>query len=701
MRKYLSYILCTLAAVVMTGCLELGVEIVEVPAVAKLQLKSTELVATRTPGDTDLNENLISQVQLFFSADGEEVEYYTKVDGLGAINGQIENLPVTIPSSALADLFPENVDKCKLFVVANAPDIPESSRGAISAVEDVVIGFTKDQDNNVTAEQSSFVMTGEGDVTLGENDNISGEVELRRVASKIEVTINLEKEITIGDKKWTPQHDKITMQFDGLTTSTVGGTMSAGAVKFTQTDFESNSTGLKHVITQEVPFYSYPTSWDQKSENFIILTIPWKRQDQNDYTTYKYQIPVNYDDKKLLSNYLYKLEVNVGILGTPVEGADDLVITPCSYVVIDWGTGTINAELSRPKYLVVDETYVELFNQTTYQIDYHSSDEVTVILDSIKFDNYQYANTRSIKITKDETTITPAKTGLSVTDKFADYSVTYQQKQDSNDGSLTFTHKVPTNYVPHYIYLTVQHNQAGTSFKENVVIVQYPPIYIKADTSNGKVYINENQHSGNQNYPTIYDDDGNNIGSVQKPSTVTGEDDATNNNKNQYNIYVTAGDYVLGDPRELSGDELDGIDELSNYRKTRTDAVDVIAPSFKIASSYGKTLDVSYDNAVRRCASYQENGYPAGRWRIPTPAEIEFIVTRSTNKDIPSLFDGGYWAADKRYYSSSDNEFHEGTNTRYVRCVYDVWYWGEDKVQSALDSPVWGDILTTAELNGN
>lgn len=705
MRKYLSYILCTLTAVVMTGCLELGVEIVEVPAVAKLQLKSTELVATRTEGNLDLNENLITQVQLFFSVDGENVKYYTKVAELDKEDGQVKNLQVTLPASALAGLFPNNTanEKCKLFVVANAPDVPEASRKTITDVKKTAIGFTKDDDGNLTTEQASFVMTGADDVTLGEDNNISGEVLLKRVAAKVEVTINLKKKITLGDKVWTPEYNNISMSFKGMTTSNVGGTESSLSSNFEQTKFkvDDNTEGDGYVITQEVPFYSYPTTWNNNSENVIILTIPWKRQDQNDYTTYKYQIPVNYDAKQLLSNYLYKLEVNVGILGTPVEEADDLVITPCSYVVIDWGTGTINAELSRPKYLVVDETYVELFNQTTYQIDYHSSDEVNVILDSIKFYNYQYANTRSIKITKDETTITPAKAGLSVTDKFADYSVTYQQKQDSNDGSLTFTHKVPTNYVPHYIYLTVQHNQAGTSFKENVVIVQYPPIYIKADPSNGKVYINETQHSGDQNYPTVYDDDGHNIGSVQKPSTVTGEDNATNNNKNQYNIYVTAGDYVLGDPRELSGDELDGIDELSNYRKTRTDAVDVIAPSFKIASSYGKTLEVSYDNAVRRCASYQENGYPAGRWRIPTPAEIEFIVTRSTNKDIPSLFDGGYWAADKRYYSSSDNEFHEGTNTRYVRCVYDVWYWGEDKVQSALNSPVWGDIKTTAELNGN
>ena len=127
--------------------------------------------------------------------------------------------------------------------------------------------------------------------------------------------------------------------------------------------------------------------------------------------------------------------------------------------------------------------------------------------------------------------------------------------------------------------------------------------------------------------------------------------------------------------------------KITNYRQTRVDIEYMLAPVFKIASSYGKTTPVTYNNAVRRCAAYQENGYPAGRWRIPTKGEIEFIVQRSTGGDIPTLFDGGYWASNGQSYSSSNtNNPWSGTagdissnTTNYVRCVYDVWYWGDDK----------------------
>ena len=39
-----------------------------------------------------------------------------------------------------------------------------------------------------------------------------------------------------------------------------------------------------------------------------------------------------------------------------------------------------------------------------------------------------------------------------------------------------------------------------------------------------------------------------------------------------------------------------------------------------------------------RCAGYQEAGYPAGRWRVPTMAEINYIVQLSGWGVIPSLF---------------------------------------------------------------
>jgi hypothetical protein len=100
---------------------------------------------------------------------------------------------------------------------------------------------------------------------------------------------------------------------------------------------------------------------------------------------------------------------------------------------------------------------------------------------------------------------------------------------------------------------------------------------------------------------------------------------------------------------------------------------------YKVASSYGKTTYMSFAQAEKRCAAYQENGYPAGRWRVPTEAEIWFIANRSNAGVFPTLFDGRYWASSGRYYDSSANSFGTGTAERAVRCVYDVWYWGDGK----------------------
>ena len=181
----------------------------------------------------------------------------------------------------------------------------------------------------------------------------------------------------------------------------------------------------------------------------------------------------------------------------------------------------------------------------------------------------------------------------------------------------------------------------------------------------------------------------------------------TNENKNQYTIYVTVlnegSDYYIGDPRTKDVDNLSNLD-LSNYHPAayptgnyQASANDkIIAPAFKIASSWGLTTSngLTYAEAQKRCASYQENGYPAGRWRLPTEAEFKFVNQLSDDGYIPVLLSGNYWASSKRYYDSG--EFKTTTNERSARCVYDVWYWGNEIIYNADGTTptttfTWGD----------
>lgn len=107
-----------------------------------------------------------------------------------------------------------------------------------------------------------------------------------------------------------------------------------------------------------------------------------------------------------------------------------------------------------------------------------------------------------------------------------------------------------------------------------------------------------------------------------------------------------------------------------------------ISPEFMMGSSYGKDGSLSYGGAVNRCLAYQEDGYPAGRWRVPTEAEIEYCLELQDCGAIPTLFTRtyvGYWASSGRVLAEEATGWTTKP-TAYVRCVYDTWYWGDQEV---------------------
>ena len=109
----------------------------------------------------------------------------------------------------------------------------------------------------------------------------------------------------------------------------------------------------------------------------------------------------------------------------------------------------------------------------------------------------------------------------------------------------------------------------------------------------------------------------------------------------------------------------------------------VIAPKIRVASSYGKTNPQNRRNSRRRCATYQEAGYPAGRWRLPTLGEMQYIVNLSNTGKIPVLFSNsrtylsaqGWVSIPAASTSDITLTANDDTQSAYVRCVYDEWYW--------------------------
>ena len=216
----------------------------------------------------------------------------------------------------------------------------------------------------------------------------------------------------------------------------------------------------------------------------------------------------------------------------------------------------------------------------------------------------------------------------------------------------------------------------------------------------------------------------------------------TGGNRNMYNISVTVlpdDSMVIGDPRTTVIDTLNngvgekGYNGVENFgevsegvyafgyepsfskgtpmvggasRKLRyyhpADASErtrnMISPGFRVASKfggmeYGKADQMS---AARKCATYQEDGYPAGRWRLPTMAEISFITSLQAHNTFVILFgkNGVYWSAHGAVQVLQGNIKEVKDKEAMARCVYDSWYWdsiGKDANGQSLSRLPAGD----------
>lgn len=729
MKRYITFVLVAMSLVGLVACSnDNGIAAPDGEAQVALRFESSSMTrADEVAGINDLNENLIKTIDCYFypesATEDTEAVWYQKftfgTNGAG-INSSATVTDILMPSGEMNAIFGQGTTG-KIYAIANyagGDALPTSGANTtVAKLKDMVVTTAWLDTKSKFQTQPSFVMDSDM-VEITKSDNtISGTVPLLRTAAKVELTITdvAESAEDAEGNVWVPNITvvdgvvtgaNVTM-YNARTQARVGGAVQAFE-DGTHPELTGYGFSAGNLYKQTNPFYTYPHAWtSSEQEAYLLLVVNWKKESDNNTTANcYYEIPIGLaDNTEILRNHIYQIGINVGTLGSFVQ-EEPVTLTP-SYMVVDWGTGDISAKIKGQRYLVVDKKKIEIFNQSTAEIAFASSHDVVVTIDKIVYKNYANQDTRTITITSNsKTSVTEGSTSSSNftgdSNAYADYKLpnTSTVELDKNAGSINFNHVMSANtFVPHEITLTIQHKD-NASFSETIVITQYPPIYIVGDRSDGNVFVN-GYGKGSDNY----NDNRNNIGSLpDKLGT------GVNNNPNQYNIYVTSlpatSTYIIGDPRVMQGGELANIDGVDNYRPTREDAINVVAPIFKIASSWGKTSQFGYQRAVERCASYQENGYPAGRWRVPTQAEIEFMQDRVNNGDIPSLFNGvdyggyrGYWSSSRYmywpaydsdgdkvgnyaagFYNPEDNDDFSTNNG--VRCVYDVWYWGDGKISN-------------------
>lgn len=483
-----------------------------------------------------------------------------------------------------------------------------------------------------------------------------------------------------------------------------------------------------------LPLYSMPISWNVNDAHapFIKVILPWKGYDKDTQIPaqavakefyYKILIP---NRTTLDANGCYHISLDLSVLGS--EADEVPVALTGKYHVVDWNAPEpMGGDQTAGRYLDC-ATYFEFYSTDAtgaMDIPVKSSHDIEIVgTPTATYNDYS------------ATTVTTGTLNLHASNKTG----AYYTLSTTVNSKVTVSHVVETNLDDMESYdvspitytFRIQHKD-NAAFYKDITVVQYPSLYIKSQLSTesrreyygwnvyysyGYVYINNAQ-----SHDDSYANDWSYVHNRVRVNS-DGALDLNNNNPNMYVITTTVMDsnlpYVLGDPRKDVVDNTsftfnsapakygtsprrgpsyyyptDRLTDGSDQTQSRT--YNMVAPSFRIASSYGKCDgDGSYEAMARRCESYQEDGYPAGRWRVPTKGELEYITTLSAKGLIPSLFntvaDGAsiYMSAHGVKQINTDGTVSDiSRTTGWVRCVYDEWYWGDDKVANGTFT--WGD----------
>lgn len=486
------------------------------------------------------------------------------------------------------------------------------------------------------------------------------------------------------------------------------------------------------------PFYSYSSDWGRDTnpdqEAYLSLCIYWQKTENESNVgnpvAYYYRVPINltgaegFGAKKMERNAYYKIFLEVGVLGD--LGENTQVELKPKYQVVDWYEEPVNVELAEYRYLVVEKNEVDMYNLNSISIAYSTSHDTKVVITSITRPYMKYitktnASENYTEVGTTEYYVYDGENGseglYGVSSVEADgtidnlYELYETCSVELKDGCIVLTHDLLNDrtqtyydYLPYTITLRIYHTDKP-EFTEEIVITQYPSCYVtweedkgNGTSSKGSVFVNGYQTENPYWYscPNIFSPSNNENNPYMLIFTVTAFDSSYGK------------DFIITDSRESEIDNLNYTfasapakhgttprEGLSYYYPTRVDNPNYISPKFRIASAYGQpgAAEMSATTVKYRCASYQEYGYPAGRWRVPTAAELKYIGQMCVEEKIPYIFNSGkdYWSATGTWTFNTGTSFTESTATSAsVRCVYDDWYWGTvDKCD--VNTFTWGD----------
>lgn len=586
---------------------------------------STRAISTEE-GDHDgnFNEKKINNLDIFFYQ-GSTLKWH--VNSLTYDDGtQKATIPVIAGKRAL---FENNTTTTyDVYVVANnTADLTFLTEEAanLQALKDLVFqtpGFVTAGGNTA---QPSFVMDGMVSQMVNLNNPDLGTVNLKRAASKIRLRL-----MEVNVPGYT-QDGTVTARLTHFTDKTA---LMDGGVPYTPGSNEWKDTSPRNVATSTAaPFYAYANDWSANAgkETYLELFIPLKDDVTASTKTYKYRVPVTPrlltgEDaqymNKLQRNFLYDIDVTVGILGSIEEPPVEL---SGNYMIKDWSTQEVLVDIKGSHYLVVSERNVIMPNTSSYTLNFNSSiPNVTLVSGSLKA-TFTYVST---------------VTGQPVTANVSTNQIpTVTVQSNVASGSITITSPIPVNFIPKDIEFKITNGP----LTETITIRQLPATYFTVTKGVSSAHYANFQEVKN----------------------------AGLNNPYMYAIttLAPAGDIIWGfPPLDANGNTINSA-EVAN----------MVSPKFEMASQFGASQPKEYSAGQTQCKNYwekAEDGTTKYGWRLPTEAEITYIDNLQHNSNnLQGIVMTGKWYWDA-YSTNGAYQMQGGSggnaSSAYVRCIRDI-----------------------------
>lgn len=530
------------------------------------------------------------------------------------------------------------------------------------------------------------------------------EVNLARAAAKIALTIHVDVEgYTAGQAKWQLKN------YNAKTT--IFGDYTEPELKDGEIVEAQGASGEYTVTT-----YSYATQWtDDTKAPAIYLQVPLTADGNTEMNYYK--IPVRdpkatgEDAKKLNRNTIYTIDAKINNKGGSSE-IDYITTGKVVYDVLPWSDGGTTDIDANTSYLMVTPKIVYMKNvDEDMSVTYKSSSPVKILSKKVYYidnegntEEYSEGYKETINETVTYTTteevwvwdIWPIKghneyREVEKTEKkevqFFPYptKMELQNEKDGDNlgGKIVINSPIPKNRFSKYIVLTLKNaegTEATVKYKQSPLIETQNFFGDYSSRSvDGWAYRKPNgdlvregltKSDYNGGYKAKYYENGDIKYFADKKSS-------RNKNNRMYIIQVSStkdSKYNIAHPN---------IDKSTGYTND-----EVVSPAFMIASQLGAVQSASFDQskAKTHCETYleakKENGNQVKYkgWRLPTKAEIQFIVDfqqesyknnkGETKQPIKPVLEGAnYYTLNNEDVATNISGANSGT---FVRCVRDL-----------------------------